>query len=170
MASASRAIVADDGFEDGRLTVALARGDREALASLYDRHAPCLLALGMRMLGDRALAEQVLEDVFLEAWHSARAIDPGRHSLRAWLIARMRERALARRPQGGGGPERSRVDPAIAGLEPELAAVIELAYFEGLSCEQMAGRLGIPAPQVRARLAFALQVLRRNQSAATGET
>src|SRR5436190_20568735 len=83
--------------DGARLVSAVVGGDRAALAGLYDRHAPILLALGARILGDRALAEDVLHDVFLEAWHHAAEFDGGRGTVRAWLITRMRSRCLDRR-------------------------------------------------------------------------
>src|SRR5688500_11434601 len=86
-----------DGPEDNALVAALTRGDKTALALIYDRHAGLLLALGMRILSDRTLAEDVLHDVFLEAWHHAADFDPARGTVRAWLVTRMRSRALDRR-------------------------------------------------------------------------
>ena len=86
-----------DPATDVRLMAALAAGDRQALGQLYDRQGPLLLALGLRMLGDRAVAEDVLHDVFLEAWHHAREFDPARGTVRAWLVTRMRSRCLDRR-------------------------------------------------------------------------
>jgi RNA polymerase sigma-70 factor (ECF subfamily) len=170
MASAERATVADDSRDDGALVLALAQRDREALASLYDRHAPTLLALGVRILGERAVAEEVLEEVFLDLWHGAGTIDPGRQTVRTWLLERMRVRALGRRLPDREVPDRPGPGPTVAGLSPELVAVIELAYFEGLSSAQIADRLRIPIAVVRARLALALQTLRHSRSAGAGET
>src|SRR5262245_29250764 len=83
--------------DDERLIARAVGGSRDALAELYDRHAPLLLGLGARILGDRGLAEDVLHDVFLEAWHHAREYDPARGTVRAWLVTRMRSRSLDRR-------------------------------------------------------------------------
>src|SRR5215510_10120109 len=88
---------AADAPDDAALVAAAARGDKPALGVLYDRHARLLLAVGLRILGDRGAAEDVLHDVFLEAWHQAAAFDPARGSVRAWLVTRMRSRALDRR-------------------------------------------------------------------------
>lgn len=170
-----------DPVEDARLVSALVKGDRGALAGLYDRHAPILLALGVRILADRALAEDVLHDVFLEAWHHAAAFDGARGTVRAWLITRMRSRSLDRRgkvvrgaraaeaaaresPAGAtdaiAGADRERVRRGVAGLPEELAAVIDLAYFDGLSASQIADRLGLPVGTVKSRLARAIATLR----------
>jgi RNA polymerase sigma-70 factor (ECF subfamily) len=76
---------------------AVAKGDREALARLYDRHAEVVLALIHRIVRDGALAEDLLHDVFLEAWHHAAGYDPQRGSVRTWIMIRARSRALDRR-------------------------------------------------------------------------
>jgi RNA polymerase sigma-70 factor (ECF subfamily) len=167
--------------EDARLMALVVRGDRAALASLYDRHAPVMLALGTRILVDRTLAEDVVHDVFLEAWHHAREFDAGRGSVRAWLVTRMRSRALDRRgkvqrtvrvaesaaresqPSGSdgiAGADRERVRRGVAGLPEELGTIVDFAYFEGLSASEIAGRLGLPIGTVKSRLARAIATLR----------
>ena len=172
-----------ESAEDPALMAAIVRGDRQALGRLYDRHAPVLLALAMRILGDRGLAEDVLHDVVLEAWHRARDFDPARGSVRAWLVTRMRSRALDRRIAAGrqarlaeqagrDGEKRitasamvavsdgERVRRQLAGLPGDLVQVIELAYFEGLSFSDIARQLSIPIGTVKSRMARALQLLR----------
>jgi RNA polymerase sigma-70 factor (ECF subfamily) len=174
---------AADAAIDNPLMEALARGDQAALATIYDRHAGVLLAVGLRILGDRIVAEDVLHDVFLEAWHHAADFDPARGSVRAWLVTRMRSRALDRRAtaarqarlasdvkreigageavSNGESPiDGERVRAHIAGLPAELGAVIELAYFDGLSSTEIAARLGIPVGTVKSRTARALATLR----------
>jgi RNA polymerase sigma-70 factor (ECF subfamily) len=181
-----------EGPEDADLVAAVTRGDKAALASLYDRHGGLLLGLGMRILSDRTLAEDVLHDVFLEAWHHAADFDPARGTVRAWLVTRMRSRALDRRASvvrqrrlaeemkqqagdhvGSAGPgaggDTARVRLQIAGLAPELSEVIELAYFEGLSSSEIALRLGIPIGTVKSRTARALTSLREGLGAVAGE-
>ena len=173
-----------DPATDVRLMAALAAGDRQALGQLYDRQGPLLLALGLRMLGDRAVAEDVLHDVFLEAWHHAREFDPARGTVRAWLVTRMRSRCLDRRttavrqhrlaedaarqqdtiaqPDEGAAPgDSARVRSQLGALSPDLAAVLELAYFDGLSSSQIAERLQIPIGTVKSRMARALESMRQ---------
>lgn len=181
----------DDDLDDDALVVALARGDQAALGQLYDRHAGILLALGLRIIGDRAVAEDVLHDVFLEAWHRARDFDRGRGTVRAWLVTRMRSRALDRRatsqrharlaeemnrgaelvarpPDVSAPVDGERLRHHVQGLPPELTTVIELAYFEGLSSAQIALRLHIPAGTVKSRMARALSTLREDLGAEGG--
>jgi RNA polymerase sigma-70 factor, ECF subfamily len=170
-----------DPASDAALVTAVVKGDRAALAALYDRHAPILLAMGMRVLGDRASAEDVLHDVFIEAWHHAGEFDGGRGTVRAWLVTRMRSRCLDRRGKvmrgarvteaaaregrhpaadGISGADRDRVRRGVAGLSEELSAVIELAYFDGLSATEIGERLGLPAGTVKSRLARAIATMR----------
>src|SRR2546423_3728163 len=181
-ATASRAS-GSDVAADAELMAALVRGDREALAALYDRHAGVLLALASRLLGDRPQAEELLHDVFLEAWHHARDFDPTRGSVRAWLVTRTRSRAFDRRSararQGRLAEEAAREHTARTGdadasapvdaarvrvevgrLPGELVAVLEMAYFEGLSSSEIADALGIPLGTVKSRMARPLSLLR----------
>lgn len=80
---------------------ALARGDQQALGRLYDRHAPILLALGIRLLGERREAEDILHDCFVEAWRHAGDYDSQRASVKTWLVLRMRSRCLDRLRSAG---------------------------------------------------------------------
>src|SRR6266567_873020 len=83
-----------DDAEDAALVVAMANGDRGALAKLYARHSALLLGLALRIVRERREAEDLLHDVFLEAWRQARHFDPKRGRVRTWLAIRMRSRAL----------------------------------------------------------------------------
>jgi RNA polymerase sigma-70 factor, ECF subfamily len=184
-AGASGAAVGGDGsIPDDELVAAMARGERRALAHLYDRHASLLLALGVRILSNRMVAEEVLGQVFLEAWHQARSYEGGRGTPRAWLVARMRDRALDRRRQdegdAHGGAEPAGVGPrttglpgqgapgAVAGLPPELGVVVEMVYFEGLTVEAVADQLQLPVATVRSQMVEALAVLRQIRAAQAG--
>jgi RNA polymerase sigma-70 factor, ECF subfamily len=172
-----------DAREDVDLVIAAAGGERSALAELYDRHSGSMLALGMRIVRDRGEAEEILHDVFLEAWKRAGDYDPGRGAVRTWLMLRMRSRCLdwvksaARsrtRPAGSsleGYAEAvepaaailsdgRRVRGALAELPDDQRAILELGYFTGLSCSEMADHLGIPIGTVKSRLHAALSKLR----------
>jgi RNA polymerase sigma-70 factor (ECF subfamily) len=85
----------EDLASDGDLLAASARGDRAALARLYDRHAPWLLGLGTRLLGDRTAAEEVLHELFLELWQDARRFRGPPGTVRAHLLARLLRHARA---------------------------------------------------------------------------
>lgn len=173
---------AADDADDVALVGAIAAGDRAALGALYDRHGSLLLALALRIVRDRREAEDLLHDVFLEVWRSAGDYDRGRGRVRTWLVVRMRSRALdvaksarvARRSGDetvleraagdddlGGAPDRQRVRLALAALGDDQRAVLELAYFDGLTCTDIAARLAIPVGTVKSRLAAGLERLRR---------
>jgi RNA polymerase sigma-70 factor (ECF subfamily) len=172
-------------LEDVALVARVAAGDREALGLLYDLHAPVLLGLSRRMLGSGAAAEDLLHDLFLEIWQHAAGYTPARGTVRAWLIVRTRSRALDRlgrsaresraaervaaesaesveaaAPPAPVAIDGARVRRLLTTLPQELVAVLELAYFEGLSSSEIADRLAIPRGTVKSRTARALGTLR----------
>jgi RNA polymerase sigma-70 factor (ECF subfamily) len=183
-AEAERARAGDPVPTDSELVQRAARGDRAALGLLYDRYAPYLLALGRRLLSDRREAEDVLHDVFLEAFRAAGQYEEARGSVRAWLLTRMRSRCLDRKkaplarrvvptdelhlpePQKGAeedpflGPDRARVRAALGALPEEQRIVLVLGYFEGLSSSEIAEQLTLPVGTVKSRVAAALGKLR----------
>src|SRR5258708_39848434 len=164
---------------DAQLVAAMAGGDRAALATLYERHSSILLGLAMRIVRDRREAEDLLHDVFLEAWRSAKDFDPKRGKVRTWLAIRMRSRALdlqksarVARNAGDAGldvvpddaqrttPDHARVRSALGTLGADQRRVLELAYFEGLTCTEIATKIAVPVGTVKSRLAAALGRLR----------
>ena len=169
----------DDAAIDAALVAAMAEGDRAAMATLYSRHASVLLGVAIRIVRERREAEDLLHDVFLEAWRSAKDFDPKRGRVRTWLAIRMRSRALdhqksarVSRNAGDGGlellvdhseiasPDCARVRAALASLGDDQRRVIELAYFEGLSCTEISERIAIPVGTVKSRVAAGLERLR----------
>ena len=166
---------------DVRLIVRAASGDRGALGELYDRHAPRLMAIGLRILRDRGEAEEILHDVFVEVWRKAGTYDPSRGTVKTWLSLRMRSRCLdrvksARRSRtrsSAGDPEPpapavslapaedgGRLRRALDALPEEQRAVLVLGYFEGLTSREMAARLGVPIGTVKSRVKAAMSKLR----------
>lgn len=161
----------------------MGRGDRDALEQLFRSFSPRLLALGLRILGNPADAEEVLHEVFLEAFRRARAYDASRGSVRAWFAVRMRSRCLDRVKSNRRSPVVSRddehaflgdpneMDPArsvdhgkmaraLRLLSPEQREVLFLGYFEGLSSSEMAEALELPLGTVKSRVRQALTRLR----------
>ncbi len=168
-----------DADLDAALVARMAEGDRAAMAELYERHCGLLLGLALRIVRERREAEDLLHDVFLEAWRAAKDFDPKRGRVRTWLAIRMRSRALdlkksarVSRNAGDAGldvmiddsvtpsPDHARIRTALAELGPEQRKVLELAYFEGLSCTEIAARVSIPVGTVKSRIAAGLERLR----------
>lgn len=169
----------EDAELDAQLVAKMASGDRTALAQLYERHSGVLLGLAMRIVRSRLEAEDLLHDVFLEAWRSAKDFDPKRGRARTWLAIRMRSRALdlqksarVSRNAGDAGldllvderdgtsPDHARVRAVLAELGADQRKVLELAYFEGLSCTEIAARVSVPVGTVKSRIAAGLDRLR----------
>lgn len=163
-----------------------AAGDAEAFAAIYDRHAGALLALAQRLLPRSEQADDLLHDVFLEAWQHVREYDPARSVPRTWLIVRLRSRALDRRARAARGANVAQqlealpalnalgaalpaahteqlreVERALLELEHDVRRVLELTYFDGLTAVEISERDGTPVGTVRSRLARGLEQLRR---------
>jgi RNA polymerase sigma-70 factor (ECF subfamily) len=159
----------------------------EALAALYDRHAPSLLALGKRILGSPADAEEVLQEVFLHVWNNAHRYDPGRSSVSTWLVLITRSRAIDRlrtrrvverthetsareTPVEHASPEgaenvfaherRERVRRVMESLPDEQRQVLEMAFYEGLSQSEIAVKADLPLGTVKTRTLLAMKKLR----------
>jgi RNA polymerase sigma-70 factor, ECF subfamily len=168
---------------DAALVARMARGDRPALSALYARHASRVLALLVQILRDRAEAEDVLHDVFLEAWQKAATYAEERGTVGAWLSLRARSRAIDRRRSaprtrsvpleavGLDGPIDPALDPAriqdhrrlgqaFAVMSEDEQQVLVLGYFEGLSSSEIADKLKTPIGTVKSRTRSALQKLR----------
>ncbi|MCM2255695.1 MAG: sigma-70 family RNA polymerase sigma factor [Vicinamibacteria bacterium] len=152
-------------------------GDRAALADLYDQHASLVNALCLRILRDRAEAEEVLQEVFLQAWRQAGRYDPARGSVTSWLaviarsrsLDRLRRRAARREapedaiPVGVEMPrtaEAIAVRDALQALPPPQRRALELAYYEGLTQVEIAERTGLPLGTIKTRMRTALLRLR----------
>ena len=169
--------------DDIRCVRALARGDSTALAELYDRYSPLMLAVGQRVLGSRREAEDLLHDVFLEAWRAAKDFDPNRGTVRTWLTLRMRSRAVDRVRANqrakvvlhadGDAPEqaapiggldalgdRERIRTAVRKLPADQRPVLEMVYFQGMTGTEVAAALEVPVGTVKSRLARAIKHLR----------
>ena len=180
----------NDNAQELELVASVAAGDTQALATLYDRYAPLLLGLGMKILRDRAEVEDLLHDVFVEVWQKAGSYEPARGTVRTWLCLRMRSRALDRTklsrrtrseslearsietPQpevrGEGVPvmQRERLAQALAQLTEPQQVVISMAYFQGLSCSEIAASLKVPIGTVKSRLAGAKRGLEKSMGEA----
>jgi RNA polymerase sigma-70 factor, ECF subfamily len=165
----------------------LLRGDAHALAELYDRHARTVYSLALRVIGDHAEAEDIVQDVFTQAWRHCARYDGARATVAGWLVMMTRSRAIDRlrarqsrpdqaappadlpdTPSGSPTPDTlvmtsetvAQVRIALGGLPPLLRTPIEMAYYEGLSQSAIAEKLGEPLGTVKTRMRTALQKLR----------
>jgi RNA polymerase sigma-70 factor, ECF subfamily len=179
---------AESQAEDEASLRRIASGDQAAAARLYDRHARPLYSLILRIVGNEAEAEDVLQDVFAQAFRQASRYDVRRGAVAAWLLTIARSRAIDRlrarrtRVETGTGEmqtldempdaqpdaastmlheERSRLVRQALGELPMLQRMaIELAYYEGLSHSEIAQRLEQPLGTVKTRIRLGLLKLR----------
>lgn len=170
-----------DRSSDEALLQRLADGDFDALGVVYDRYAPVVNGLALRILRDTGDAEDVVQDVFVQVWRESSRYDRGRGSPQAWICMIARSRALdrlrrrqARREESGGeevaeATSDPRVSPAVLSvsmskaldtLPIEQRRPLELAYYEGLTQVEIAERLAEPLGTVKTRMRTGLLRLR----------
>jgi RNA polymerase sigma-70 factor, ECF subfamily len=167
-----------------RLAARLRRGDPAALDAVYAEHGAITFGYLLGALGDRAAAEDVQQEVFLDVWRRAATFDPARGGLATWIMTIARSRLvdhLRRRvpeptdPAGAaalaersGEPEdetealheRWLVAGLLRRLPPEEARLLRLRFYEGLSQREIAERTDIPLGTVKMRMVQALERLR----------
>jgi RNA polymerase sigma-70 factor (ECF subfamily) len=159
------------------LLVRLTSGDTLALGEVYDRYAGLVNGLALRILRDRAEAEDVVQEVFVQIWRQAGRFDPARGTPEAWICTMARTRALdrlrrraSRREEPSesapGATEAPRTEQALAvrkaldSLSPDQRRALELAYYEGLTQTEIAARLEEPLGTIKTRIRTAMIRLR----------
>jgi RNA polymerase sigma-70 factor (ECF subfamily) len=170
---------------DVELLKAIAAHDEAALAQLYDRYRVILFGLLMRILNNRAEAEDVLQETFLQVWRRAADFDEKRGRPFTWLVTLARSRGIDRlrtlaareRVAAAGAREESEavsdaasdafrseqrglVNNALDQLPDEQKRPLMLAYFDGLTQSEIATRLGAPLGTVKTRMRSGLMKLR----------
>jgi len=173
---------------DSALIEKMMAGDESALSALYDRYSAMLFGMLTRIVQDRHVAEEVLQDVFLQLWRNAGQFDSSRGSLPAWLIVIARNRAISRMrgarnrelleekdgdfantfasgqniEDDASRAELARsISVALNTLPAEQRHALELAYFEGMTQSEIAARTGCPLGTVKTRVRAAMQSLRQ---------
>jgi RNA polymerase sigma-70 factor (ECF subfamily) len=173
-------------LSDHQLALALARGEIDAMNVLYLRYGGLSYSLAVRILGDPGRAEEVVQEAFVKVWTRASSFDAARGSLRSWLLAVVRNRAIdylrgvsARerdelelqveiQAEGEGSDpwrevsqslERSAVRDALGVLPVEQRQVIELAYFGGYSQQEISRMVDVPLGTIKSRTRLAIEKL-----------
>jgi RNA polymerase sigma factor (sigma-70 family) len=168
---------------DEALIEAAARSDEDALAALYDRYGRVAYGLALRVLRDETLAEDAVQEAFLQVWRSAGRFDPRRAKASTWMLTFVHRRAvdLVRReerrrvepaeaapPESGPGADedaeqrskRRIVQDALRRLPADQREAIELAYYGGFTQSELAERLGQPLGTIKSRMFAGLMRLR----------
>lgn len=167
--------VVDGARSDADLVEAILVGECAALGELYRRHAAALLGSALKLCRDRGDAEDVLHDVFLEAWRRAATYDSSRGSVASWLSVRLKSRAIdflvRRRRHATLSRQNDAVETSaaaralttegvavrrvLARMKPSTAKLLVAAYVEQWTGTELAAAAGIPAATVKSRLAAA---------------
>jgi RNA polymerase sigma-70 factor, ECF subfamily len=182
----------EDRLADHAALARMANGDPDAVGELYDRLARPVYSIALRILRNSADAEDIVQDVFSQAWRQAARYDATRGTVAAWLLTLARSRAIDRLRSRRARPDdvAAELDPNIpdtgiaadlqiqsaqqvervrAALE-ELPAlqriVLELAYYEGLTHVEIAERLEQPLGTVKTRIRQAMLRLRESLAGA----
>jgi RNA polymerase sigma-70 factor (ECF subfamily) len=160
----------------------IAVGDQQAFAELFDSRAPLILGVLIRMLGQNGEAEEVLQEVFLQAWMEADRYRPCDSSITGWLLLLARSRGIDRIRRrearsrreladhtnraleicldpSGRVHDRLQVGRALEQLPVTQRTCIELAYYLGLSHSEIAARLALPLGTVKSRIKLGVQRL-----------
>lgn len=177
---------AQSGDDPARLIQRIAQGDRDAFERFYDRYAPLVFTLAVRLLREQSAAEDLLQEVFLQIWRQAGSYSPDRGSPEAWIVTITRSRgidklrSIRRReksfvtsedPAGAdfegkvesnakASEARLMVNSALARLPEAQRTVLELTYFDGLTQSETSARLHEPLGTVKTRIRSGIQHLR----------
>jgi RNA polymerase sigma-70 factor (ECF subfamily) len=182
------ALISDTNIDELDLVQRAARRDQAALSALYDRYAPLVKAIALRIVGQPDDAEEVVLEVFCQAWRMAADFDGGRGRVDSWLMMMTRSRALDRlrrleRTRGHvaledatplvsvGAPNdpahtveasetRAAVQTAMSSLPIDQREALEMAYYSGLSHAEIASQIGEPLGTVKTRIRLGLTKMR----------
>lgn len=186
------------GASDEELMARVTARDPDAFERLYDRYAPITLGIIVRIVQDRAEGEEVLQESFWRVWNQAATFDPAKGAFRAWLFSIARRQALDLlrrrnvRPQAARDENEERrfeltaapdnvgetaelaiaaeqMRGALGRLSNEQLQVLELAYFKGLTRQEIARTTGLPLGTVHTRARLGLQNLRSLMGAVDDE-
>jgi len=167
---------------DAVLVSAIRSGDEGAMAQIYERYSPIVYSVALRVLGDTAGAEDILQDVFMQLWRSPEVFDASRGSLPGWLAVITRNRAIdslrKRRPETDITEVVVCIDPdlasraestralekirgALGGMPAPQRSALEMAFFDGLTHTEIAAKTGEPLGTIKTRIRGGLMILRK---------
>jgi RNA polymerase sigma-70 factor, ECF subfamily len=174
-----------ESLDDRQLMALVAQQPSMAVAALYDRYGAYVFSVALRMVGDRAIAEEITQDVFVGCWRNAASYDSTRASLATWLLTitqrravdelrsrrnthRQRESAWEDAPAHALASAQSidlalvqsEVRAALAELPQPQREAVELLYFGGFSRPEIADRTRTPLGTINTRLRLAMNKLR----------
>jgi len=176
-----------DELNDEQLMSRVTQGDTAALERLYDRYSPAAMGLALKITGDRATAEEVVQETFWRVWRKAESFHIQRGAFTSWVFSIVRNlsidslrRRMRAQPIGEAeqsveqvpdpeadvaeaawlGVKHQQVRAAIATLPVEQRHVIEMAYFSGMTRQEIAQATGEPLGTIHTRARLALQKLR----------
>ncbi len=174
-------------LDDSVLVSLVARHNEAALSVLYDRYSRLVYSLAMRIVGERTLAEEITEDAFVSVWRAAPSFVEERGRFLSWLMSITRHRAIDElrrlnvRPEGTAvdlnealnkeqpdpvdelvavKQRRELVRTALATLPEPQREALALAYFGGLTQQEIADKTGLPLGTIKTRMRLGLQKLR----------
>ena len=164
------------------LVSAIRSGDEQAMAELYERYSAIVYSVALRVLGDTAAAEDILQEVFMHFWRTPDVFDATRGSLPGWLAVISRNRAIdslrKRRaetdiadvvvsiePDLASGTDWSRalekIRSVLGGMPSTQRSALEMAFFEGLTHSEIAAKTGEPLGTIKTRIRAGLVILRK---------
>jgi RNA polymerase sigma-70 factor (ECF subfamily) len=185
--------VSDSSVADRAAFDRMARGDQDALGDLYDRHGRLVYSLAFRIVRDQSDAEDVVQEVFSQAWRQATRYDASRGSVLGWLLTLTKSRSIDRlrgrraRPEPSGdeavlntipdsavlpdvqaawSAQATQIRAALEGLSVLQRVAIELAFFEGMTHAEIAELLELPLGTVKTRIRQGLLKLRERLAGA----
>ncbi len=175
-------------LDDPALVALIARRDEGALSVLYDRYSRLAFSLALRIVGERSLADEITADAFVSVWRAAGSFTEERGRFVTWLLSVVRHRAIDEIRRLNVRPEGSAVDlnealqsttypdglddvvdvhqrqavvrAALAALPAPQREALELAYFGGLTQQEIADKTGTPLGTIKTRMRLGLLKLR----------
>lgn len=178
-----------------QLMARVVTGDAAALETLYDQYAPAVMGLALKMLGDRAAAEEIVQETFWRVWRNANSYRSQQGNFTTWLFGITRNLAIDSwrrrkvRPQPifdheeeqqleqnpdprpdvteatWANMKHSQVRQALNGLPSNQREVVEMAFFGGMTRQEIAEKIGVPLGTVHTRARLGLQKLRETLQA-----